>query len=1093
MKHFLLPILILCSLSYGVKAQSYLQIGDANETSRFPIYTNWKYAWSSYMIKADELTDIDGKTIEKLALFAPTNMGGYALQIPNQKIYVSQTSEPTIRLGYPDLVLDNYQKVFEGTVNYPTNGSAWVELDITDFDYDGSENLIIHWQNHWGSTNGTPKLFSCTAVDDGLCVASGSDNSFPVTSNGYNESLRPNIRFFYKGDPHLPVNPMFTTITNNATKVSVTPDIKFNLYNSDKYDVYFGTDISELIKVASDIPVAEDGEFTYKPATLLSSKTNYYCRVVAYKGENMVESNILSFTTQKIIDEFPFICDFEEYHIGPISGAKINAIINTGNPESSDWQYENGWVCENADGNSSNIYDGYFTARANISFQSGEISLVTPRIELIENAELNFFWKYNTTQDYQSTFVELTEDGGKTWTLVKALEESVEATEYVYESIDLSAFSGNDVYIRWRYNQTYAYSANYFWLDNIEIAEASNEPKPILSSSGYDFTELAVGGELKFLLNVSNVGNSDLEFKGVAINGPYSCSYVGTIVSGANQDIEVIFKPTESGDFARTLSFDTNYAAGVGIDLNGVAYLPLGEFSESFDVGEMPNYWSSIGSETDAFTASYVSTGVGVPYDGSYAAELYRSSDAVSDVYLVTPGVTNYNTNRLQFYAKKSMNFGGLFEVGVMTNPEDVSSYKFIKSFTLTEAYSLKTVIFPATETAPYIAFKRSDDSVYTKLHVDNISWTPIAAPSTPLAPALVGPSDASDGMNTFMDPVLMWRSIDDIQTGYKISIGTDNPPTNLVFEQDIDAGISEFLLESDLDYDTQYYWQVTPYNAAGDCTNPSVWSFTTITDPTITTLPYTEDFEKVLVEEGVLSLGAGWSIDNRDADNTEWNTLYEAVANTRTHGNKAMLLPGDDANVKNDYLFTPPVSLEAGKTYNIEFVARILKTNVSDSYVSEDVSVYIATSNNYDAIVMPSIVTESVYDDTWKTISSNFSVDATANYIFAFYSNAAAGSNDLVIDDIKLIENGTPTGLVVDRNNKVKLYPNPALDVLSIDLQETEGVSIKIYNQLGTMLKSRMAKSSKESFQISNLPSGWYCVHVQTSDDLIKIPFIKK
>ncbi len=62
---------------------------------------------------------------------------------------------------------------------------------------------------------------------------------------------------------------------------------------------------------------------------------------------------------------------------------------------------------------------------------------------------------------------------------------------------------------------------------------------------------------------------------------------------------------------------------------------------------------------------------------------------------------------------------------------------------------------------------------------------------------------------------------------GYKISIGTDNPPTNIV--DMLDLGLSFQYNCNQLTNDETYYWQITPYNSLfGDAWDCPVWSFTT-------------------------------------------------------------------------------------------------------------------------------------------------------------------------------------------------------------------------------------------------------------------------
>lgn len=64
------------------------------------------------------------------------------------------------------------------------------------------------------------------------------------------------------------------------------------------------------------------------------------------------------------------------------------------------------------------------------------------------------------------------------------------------------------------------------------------------------------------------------------------------------------------------------------------------------------------------------------------------------------------------------------------------------------------------------------------------------------------------------------------IALGYKLNLGTDNPPSNLVRNQDL--GLTTSYNYSNLEANTNYYWQVIPYNDNGHAESCSVWSFTT-------------------------------------------------------------------------------------------------------------------------------------------------------------------------------------------------------------------------------------------------------------------------
>ncbi|MCB5247569.1 MAG: hypothetical protein LHW57_06055, partial [Candidatus Cloacimonetes bacterium] len=81
--------------------------------------------------------------------------------------------------------------------------------------------------------------------------------------------------------------------------------------------------------------------------------------------------------------------------------------------------------------------------------------------------------------------------------------------------------------------------------------------------------------------------------------------------------------------------------------------------------------------------------------------------------------------------------------------------------------------------------------------------------------------------------------------TGYRLYLGTDNPPTNLVNNQDL-GNVNSYNPDPDLQLDTTYYWQVIPYNTFGDAADCPVWSFSTHGDNTVETLPYFQHFDAV-------------------------------------------------------------------------------------------------------------------------------------------------------------------------------------------------------------------------------------------------------
>jgi hypothetical protein len=127
----------------------------------------------------------------------------------------------------------------------------------------------------------------------------------------------------------------------------------------------------------------------------------------------------------------------------------------------------------------------------------------------------------------------------------------------------------------------------------------------------------------------------------------------------------------------------------------------------------------------------------------------------------------------------------------------------------------------------------------YSRANIQLVTPTTTA----PDPAVLVSPVDGG----TLIAPTatLNWQPGTIWPTGYRLSLGTDNPPTNLINNQDL-GNVLTYNPDPDLQNSTTYYWKVTPYNQFGDAPNCPVWSFTTHGDATITQLPYFQHFDSV-------------------------------------------------------------------------------------------------------------------------------------------------------------------------------------------------------------------------------------------------------
>lgn len=82
---------------------------------------------------------------------------------------------------------------------------------------------------------------------------------------------------------------------------------------------------------------------------------------------------------------------------------------------------------------------------------------------------------------------------------------------------------------------------------------------------------------------------------------------------------------------------------------------------------------------------------------------------------------------------------------------------------------------------------------------------------------------------------------------------------------------------------------------------------------------------------------------------------------------------------------------------------------------------------------------------------------------------------------------NGATSGINDVNAVNVKAYPNPAVDVLHVNV---EALRIDVYNAGGVLVADA---SNADSVNVAHLPAGYYIAVVATADGTARIPFVKK
>ncbi|MCB5260569.1 MAG: choice-of-anchor D domain-containing protein, partial [Candidatus Cloacimonetes bacterium] len=258
----------------------------------------------------------------------------------------------------------------------------------------------------------------------------------------------------------------------------------------------------------------------------------------------------------------------------------------------------------------------------------------------------------------------------------------------------------------------------------------------------------------------------------------------------------------------------------------------------------------------------------------------------------------------------------------------------------------------------------------------------------TPPNPAIVG-SPTNAAMDVALHATLNWNSGGGGPTGYKLFLGTNNPPTNI--QNNTDLGDVFTYEPTGLAYGTTYYWKIVPYNAVGAATNCPVWSFSTMADPTVASFPWTEGFEEDWI--GTPEAPFGWSQITVSGANP-WKP-YSYSPHTGS-----FCAQGPWASAGGEHLLiTPPLSFGTGD-YRLKFwlkgsnststdlKVQIASSSSSAANFSTDLEYYIAGTN------MPTVWTEQTID-----------LDAYSGIQYIAFRLLDDNGYSLYIDDVRVEE----------------------------------------------------------------------------------------
>ena len=133
--------------------------------------------------------------------------------------------------------------------------------------------------------------------------------------------------------------------------------------------------------------------------------------------------------------------------------------------------------------------------------------------------------------------------------------------------------------------------------------------------------------------------------------------------------------------------------------------------------------------------------------------------------------------------------------------------------------------------------------------------------------------------------------------------------------------------------------------------------------------------------------------------------------------------------------------------------------------------------------------------DSAITVLASGF-VDTTANNggaNFGLWVALASGGN--LIELPTLAVGLEEIGFI----NQMNLYPNPVREMITIDLNSTESneLTYEVLNLSGSVMMNKQVQvlpgENKYTFDLSNLPSGYYFVRIRSEEQANVMPFLKR